>query len=347
VNERIQSLPVLVLDVYSRCNCRCVMCDIWKRDAARELSFENLSRQLPSIGRLGVEWVVLTGGEPLMHPDLFRLCDPLRRRGIRITLLTTGLLLERFAQQVAANIDDIIVSLDGPREIHNRIRRVKNAFELLAAGIRAIRSRNPRFPIAARSTVQRANCAFLSETVAAARELGCDSISFLAADTHSSAFDHHAPLNNLDEIRLSPEDIASLSAEIERVIDSGECGRFVAETPEKLRRIADHARWALGMDDPVAPRCNAPWVSAVMDGEGFVRPCFFHPPIGRAGASDPLDVVLNGPEALAFRGALNIAENPVCRRCVCSLNYRATAQKGSTPSDCSPIRRSEPPAPLP
>ncbi len=346
MNPRIQSLPVLVLDVYSRCNCRCVMCDIWKRDATRELSFENLSRQLPAIERLGVEWVVLTGGEPLMHPDLCRLCDPLRRRGIRITLLTTGLLLERFAAELTANIDDVIVSLDGPREIHNRIRRVKNAFELLAAGIRAIRKRNPRFPIAARSTVQRANCAFLCDTVAAARDLGCDSISFLAADTHSAAFDHNSPPDNLDEIRLSTEDVSRLSVEIERVIESCECGRFVAETPEKLRRIADHARWSLGIGEPVAPRCNAPWASAVMDAEGSVRPCFFHAPIGHVGASDQLDAVLNGPEALAFRGALNIAENPVCRRCVCSLDYRATARKASPQSDCSPIRPSEPPAPL-
>jgi Fe-coproporphyrin III synthase len=346
MNARIQSLPVLVLDVYSRCNCRCMMCDIWKRDAARALTFEDLSRQFPAIERLGVQWVVLTGGEPLMHPDLFRLCDALRSRGIRITLLTTGLLLERYAEQVTAKIDDVIISLDGPREIHNSIRGVKNAFDLLASGIRAIRKHHPSFSIAARSTVQRANCAFLSGTVGAARELGCDSISFLAADTHSSAFDHHAPFDNLDEIRLSTEDIARLSVEIERVIDSGECGGFVAETPEKLRRIANHARWTLGLGDPVAPRCNAPWVSAVMDAEGFVRPCFFHAPIGRLGAGDALDIVLNGPEALAFRGALDIAENPVCRRCVCSLNYRATAQKESSRSDCSPIRPSEPPAPL-
>ncbi|HWD97713.1 MAG TPA: radical SAM protein, partial [Bryobacteraceae bacterium] len=131
----IDSLPILVLDVYSRCNCRCVMCDIWKRDTAQEIRLEDLERQLPAIKRLGVEWVVFTGGEPLMHSQLFALCAPLKALGIRITLLTTGLLLSRFADDVAREIDDVIVSLDGPRAIHDRIRRVPGAFDRMRRGI--------------------------------------------------------------------------------------------------------------------------------------------------------------------------------------------------------------------
>ena len=148
-------------------------------------------RQLPAIERLGVQWVVLTGGEPLMHSQLFSLCAPLKRLGIRITLLTTGLLLSRFAEHVAREIDDVIVSLfDGPPAIHDKIRRIPNAFQHLSAGIRDLRRINPKFAISARSTVQRANAFHLVETVGAARGLGCDSISFLAADVHSSAFNH-------------------------------------------------------------------------------------------------------------------------------------------------------------
>lgn len=328
--NRIESLPILVLDVFSRCNCRCVMCDIWKRETARELTVDDLMHQVPAIERLRVKWVVLTGGEPLMHPRLFDLCAPLERLGIRITLLTTGLLLSRYADQVAANVHDVIVSLDGPPEIHDRIRRVPHAFEQLERGIQSVRGRNPGFPISARSTVQRANCAHLNATIAAARRLGCDSISFLAVDTNvdtpSSAFDHaRAHPNGIAELRPRIEDIARLEIEIARVIGSGECGGFVVETPAKLRRIADHARWSLGIGEPVAPRCNAPWVSAVMDAGGAVRPCFFHPSIGRADAGTALDRVLNGPAATAFRNSLDVPANPICRRCVCSLNWKATS----------------------
>ena len=68
-----------------------------------------------------------------MHSDLFRLCEVLRRRKIHLTLLSTGLLLERNRQAVAENFDDIIVSLDGPPEIHDQVRRVRGAFDALSS----------------------------------------------------------------------------------------------------------------------------------------------------------------------------------------------------------------------
>jgi MoaA/NifB/PqqE/SkfB family radical SAM enzyme len=325
VDPVIRSLPILVLDVHDRCNCRCVMCDIWKRDAAREMDPDDLTRHLPAIEQLRVRWVVLTGGEPLMHSRLFSLCAPLRKLGIRITLLTTGLLLSRFGEDVAREIDDVIVSLDGPRAIHDRIRRVPNAFQHLGGGIRELRSFNPTFAISARSTVQRGNAFHLRETVCAARELGCDSISFLATDIHSAAFNRSEgsfPESTRDLI-LRGDELDGFSLEVEKLIDSGDCGGYVTESAGKMRRIVDHFRWYLGIGAPEAPACNAPWVSAVMDASGAVRPCFFHPPIGTASSGLALDAVLNGPQAVAFRSSLRVADNEICRKCVCSLNWQA------------------------
>src|SRR5215472_5183234 len=123
--ERLSKLPVLVLNVHSRCNCRCLMCDIWKREEASEITAGDLERHRESLRRLQVEWVVLSGGEPLMNRDLRGLCTFFRQFDVRITLLTTGVLLTKKAEEVAALFDDVIVSLDGPREIHDAIRRVK------------------------------------------------------------------------------------------------------------------------------------------------------------------------------------------------------------------------------
>jgi Fe-coproporphyrin III synthase len=188
MNPVLESLPVLILYPHSRCNCRCVMCDIWKTDSTQEISAADLERHGEDIARLRVEWVVFSGGEPLMHSDLFRLCRFLRQRKIRLTLLSTGLLLERHADQIVECLDDVIVSLDGPPEVHNTIRRVPRAFALLAAGVAALRKRKPDFAVSARSTVQNLNCAHLRATVEAARSLGVKSISFLAADVASEAW---------------------------------------------------------------------------------------------------------------------------------------------------------------
>src|SRR5688572_32897666 len=93
VTHRLESLPILALSVHSACNCRCVMCDIWKANAdKREISTADLDRHLDDIRALRVQRVMLTGGEPLMHSNLWTLCDRLRDAGIGITLVTTGLL---------------------------------------------------------------------------------------------------------------------------------------------------------------------------------------------------------------------------------------------------------------
>lgn len=301
------------------------MCDIWKTDSSREISVADLERHGEDIARLRVEWVVFSGGEPLMHSDLFRLCRFLRERKIRTTLLSTGLLIERYAGQIVEFLDDVIVSLDGPRETHDAIRGVPGAFDRLAAGVAALHRKNPDFAIAARCTVQNRNCSLLRATVEAARGLGLESLSFLAADVKSEAFNRPGIWNELrqNQVALSLTQISTLESEVEALIGTGECRGFVAESPEKLRRIVDHFRAHLGLQHPVAPRCNAPWVSAVLESDGTVRPCFFHRPIGFAGNGISLFEVLNGPEAIRFRQGLDVSTNAICRRCVCSLNWKA------------------------
>jgi len=146
--DRIVELPVLVLNVHSRCNCRCVMCDIWKREGRSELRAVDLQRHRESLRRLAVRWVVLSGGEPLLHSDLGALCAFLRDLNIRLTLLTTGLLLTKRAAEVAEWFDDVVVSLDGPAAIHDAIRRVNGAFHLIQSGVASIHQLRPGMKIA-------------------------------------------------------------------------------------------------------------------------------------------------------------------------------------------------------
>jgi Fe-coproporphyrin III synthase len=320
----LDSMPVLVLSPHARCNCRCLMCDIWKSTDRREMTVADLERHLEDIDRLRVEWIVLSGGEPLMHSDLFRFCELLRRRNVRITLLSTGLLLERHAQAIAECMSDVIVSLDGPAPIHDRIRRVPGAFAQLLRGVDAILGYRPGYAISARSTVQRLNCHSLCETARAAKIANLKSISFLAADVTTEAFNHpHGWTDDQQHaVALSEEQIPILQDQIEQLSAEWAGTGFVLENHEKLRRMVRHFQAHLGLAEAVAPRCNAPWVSAVVETDGTVRPCFFHRPLGNLGNGGLLQI-LNGPEAIAFRSSLNIATNPVCRRCVCSLNWQS------------------------
>lgn len=297
------------------------MCDIWKRTDGEMLAPEELQRHLADIERLAVRWIVFSGGEPLMHPAFFGLCELLKAKNIRMTVLTTGLLLQRYAQQLIRHVDDIIVSLDGPPEIHDRIRRVPGAFARLKEGVEEMREANEGLPISARCTIQRLNCGVIVETAATAKSLGLQSISFLAADLTSPAFNRMHPWDSArqEEIALSVDEIKILSGQFDQLIGGWGGSGFVLESRDKLERIVQHFRAHLGLCEPEAPRCNAPWVSAVVETDGTVRPCFFHRPIGLLNGRSLFNV-LNGFEAQQFRQSLDVKTNPICKRCVCSLH---------------------------
>jgi MoaA/NifB/PqqE/SkfB family radical SAM enzyme len=303
------------------------MCDIWRIRQVRQIVLEDLRPHIESFRRLRVQWVVFSGGEPQMHTDLQALCRLLRAEGIRLTLLTAGLLLEVQAASLAGTIDDVIVSLDGPPEIHDQIRRVPRAFEKLARGVQALRRHKPGMAIRGRSTVQKANCSHLRGTIATARQLGLDSISFLAADLTSDAFNRPGgwPAERQDKVALRAEEIAVLEQEVECIIQQHSediASGYVVENAEKLRRIVHHFRAQIGELPPVAPSCNAPWVSAVIEADGAVRPCFFHPPLGNIHEKALIDI-LNSGAAVDFRRELDIPNNPICQKCVCSLYIKS------------------------
>ncbi len=319
----LRELPVLVLMPHNRCNCRCLMCDIWKIRQVREITAADLAPHIAGLRELKVQWVVFSGGEPLMHSDLWTLTRMLRREGIRTTLLTAGLLLERFAAQVAGEFDDVILSLDGPPEIHDRIRGVRGAFRRLERGIQTVRGRRPSMMFHARCTVQKQNVRHLRAAVDSALQLKLNSISFLAADMSSEAFNHEVPIpvDNLTELAPDFEDVEALCKELNglildypHLIQLG----FVREGPDKLRQIELHFRARLGGIYTRAPRCNAPWVSAVIESDGTVRPCFFHRPIGNIKRGTLVDL-LNSSDAVQFRAQLDISKDPTCQKCVCSL----------------------------
>jgi Fe-coproporphyrin III synthase len=331
--HRIHTLPVLVLMPHSRCNCRCVMCDIWKANRnGIEISRETLEQHVGAIRGLNVQWVVLSGGEALMHSNLWSLCELLREQGVRITLLSTGLLLRRNAADVRKWVDEVIISLDGGREIHDSIRNIPRAYEQLADGVTALREIDPDFRVTGRCVIQRRNYFDLPNIIDAAREIGLDQISFLAVDVSTSAFNRAIPWGEerIDDTALSPDEVAHfnqvLEQTIERYADDFQSG-LIAESPDKLRRLVQYFSALNRVGDFPTTTCNAPWVSAVVEPNGDVKPCYFHEPYGNIYANS-LDEILNSPEAVTFRRNLDVTANPICRKCVCTLHLGRRTRVG-------------------
>jgi MoaA/NifB/PqqE/SkfB family radical SAM enzyme len=66
--HRILALPIVILMPHSACNCRCVMCDIWKDNKnLKQLTETDITDLLTSLKKFGTRQVVMSGGEALLN----------------------------------------------------------------------------------------------------------------------------------------------------------------------------------------------------------------------------------------------------------------------------------------
>jgi MoaA/NifB/PqqE/SkfB family radical SAM enzyme len=323
--HRISALPVAILMPHSACNCKCVMCDIWKDNKnLKQLTEGDISGLLTSFRELGTRLVVMSGGEALLNPNFFTLCRLIKERGIRITLLSTGLLLKKHAENIVKLIDEVIVSLDGDEPTHDRIRNIPGCYGLMKEGIEAIRALKPGYKITARTVIHKLNFDNWPGIIDAAKRLQLQQVSFLPADISSSAFNREVKWDDSRqaEVMLSKEELPKLKKMIEELARNNQPDfdtRFIAESPTKLLNIYYHYAALHGLNEFPRKRCNAPWVSAVVEADGTVRPCFFHDSIGNIRANT-LNELLNSRESVDFRKNLDLEKNDTCRKCVCYLN---------------------------
>ena len=323
--HRLSTLPIVILMPHSACNCRCVMCDIWKGNHnLKQLTADDIQALMFTLKKLGTQQILMSGGEALLNPNFFRLCEILKQEKIKISLLSTGLTLKKNAANLVRWVDDIILSLDGDEATHDRIRNIPGAFGKMREGIRAIRALKPDFKITCRTVIHRLNYTVWPQIINSARMLGFEQISFLPADVSSHAFNRQqawdAPRQH--EILLSEEDIDALQMMINNLLIAYKAefeNRFIAESADKIRNIyyyyaAYHNRNAFPFK-----KCNAPWVSTVVEADGTVRPCFFHEAYGNIN-TESFNNIINSESAIAFRKNLHMATNETCVKCVCFLN---------------------------
>lgn len=328
--DRIYNLPVLILMPHSRCNCRCIMCDIWKANQQKqELDETLIARSLSEFKKLKVREVVLSGGEALMHSNLWRFCDALAALNVKITLLSSGLLLDRHARDIVKYVDEVIVSVDGSREVHDRIRNIPGGFERMANGVRLSKETDSAFRVTARCVIQRHNYFDFENIVGSAQRVGFDRISFLAADVTTGAFNRSSPWTQerAGDIALSKDEVIAFEEIVNTsftTLATAYHAGYIAESPARIMRIVKYYKAMNGLGDFPKVACNAPWIAAVVEADGSVRPCFFHPAYGNLHQRTFLNVV-NSPEAIAFRKNLDVRQDEICRRCVCSLKLGVTA----------------------
>ena len=322
-SHHITALPILILYLNDICNSRCLTCAIWENNerlqttTARQMSDTLLDGPYTEIERWRPAQVLLSGGEPTMHPRFADVIERIHGLAASVLVVTNGFLLPSYTPEELTHVSEFFVSFDAPEGDSYAIIRGVDGFSKMARGVDFIRSLTPRPKIVARATLQRDNVGRLPELIESARALGFDKISFLPVDLRSDAFGRNHPNHSVvaDRIQPGPQELEAMASGIEAVRGSDSV-QFIESGIEKLRTIHLYFRMLLENGPLPVVRCNAPWVSAVIETTGRMRGCFFHPVIGDYKS-------INGDDALRFRRSLRVSDNPTCQRCVCSKMLRS------------------------
>lgn len=138
--------PVVIWNLIRRCNLLCRHCYSTSadKDFAGELDFDEVCRVMDDLRAFKVPALILSGGEPLLRPDIFAIAGYAKKLGFGSLSLSsngtliTGELADRIA---AAGFDYVGVSLDGIGAVNDAFRGRSGAFDTALAGLRLCRDR--------------------------------------------------------------------------------------------------------------------------------------------------------------------------------------------------------------
>lgn len=113
-----------------RCNLACTYCNEFD-DVSNPVDIEEMKRRIDHLGRLGTSVITISGGEPLLHPQLEDVIRQIRKTGAIAGMITNGYLLmpERIARLNAAGLDHMQISIDNvmPDEVSKKSLKVLDA----------------------------------------------------------------------------------------------------------------------------------------------------------------------------------------------------------------------------
>ncbi len=132
--------PVVIWNLVRRCNLTCKHCYATSadKDFPGELDTQQVFDVMDDLKAFGVPVLILSGGEPLMRPDIFDISRRAKAQGFYVGLSSNGTLIDaRSIRQIAeVGYDYVGISIDGMRETHDRFRRKQGAFDDSLRGVR-------------------------------------------------------------------------------------------------------------------------------------------------------------------------------------------------------------------
>jgi MoaA/NifB/PqqE/SkfB family radical SAM enzyme len=245
-------IPLFVSwNITFRCNLRCLYCASCEVDRD-ELDTDRVMHGLDALWNAGTRWLTFGGGEPLIRDDIAAIFRHAKQRGFAVYLSTNGALLPR-KTEVLQDLDHVNLSLDGGREIHDRVRG-EGSFDKALRAIEICKEHHK--DVSLQCVVGTHNLDRVSEAVHIASERGV-SIMFQPSMRWMSS--------SLKPNPLAPEPAAYRKA-IAEIVDLKRNGAPIRNSYAGLRHLA---QWP----DPTPIWCVGARLIAVVEADGSMLAC--------------------------------------------------------------------------
>lgn len=254
------------------CNLRCVSCACWRQTTSNELSTAEWKDVFSQLAQLPIYKVNFTGGEPLIRRDAIELMRFARAAGIRHTHLNTNAILltpAKLDDVLAAGVRSFNISVDGPRDLHDRIRGREGAFDRTVAHLRNLIAQRDRYQLKVRMafTVMRDTVSALPEVAALAQELRVRLYLNLATDKTFLFRDSEVRA----QAQVPPEELGAALARLEPIARAD--SRWVPRYSD-LRYISRHFSDIVQRELP----CAESQLKLMIHSRGEIGGCWAHDP---------------------------------------------------------------------
>lgn len=303
--QSFDSFDVLYVELTGLCNYRCVHCGN-EDDEQKSIDYKDIERILCEFNDCGGKKLILTGGEPLLHPDIEGILRLAQGHGYRTKLSTNASLLNKAQFAYVLDMDlGFRLSLDGTRDVHNRIRRNGKAYDDLVSAMQKISHKGRQTII--RTTVMKANASSIPKMLS--------ELDRLTAEEGINVYSNNIwPMRGIGKANFS------------QMLSSQEYKVFLEGLNAQTRDLHPHFRIIVGptfgyekefAGGPIQAseiyKCDILNTSLHVASSGNIYPCsFVHYPLGNI-RDTSLKNVFRGEKAFRFRKAF--LESIECGSC--------------------------------
>ena len=280
-----------------RCNLRCRMCGQWGESGSaryytpeilrQELGIDEIMAVIDDVKHFSPT-ITLFGGEPLLYRNIIEAIEVIKGNRLRVNIVTNGTLLKDYAKElVHLGLNEIIFSLDGPPDVHDRVRGRKGIFQDALEGFMLLmeekeRTNKKRPVVNVNSTIFDFNYEDMDKTFEAARGLGAGDVTFHHLiflneeiyNRHNEVMGENHGVMSTDWAGFVIDNLPSIDPEglirsLNRVKSRG-ASVYPNLTDEEVRRYYKNFDFS---PESYKGRCISPWMVAYIFPDGSVRPC--------------------------------------------------------------------------